>query len=196
MCCSQFLPMSGGPFPWTTSCGNCFSSCWPCCTFTNSSPTTLIGSPVYVLRLTGECCSWVAGNIAFLVVSDMIETAAPVSNSIGGLLPLISMSTLIRLVTFSPKVNKGKSPSLSASVVSSSTNFVFSGEFLLFDHLGSWSYVTYRRELCAPPCHNCGMLPVKIGTPVHCDYCDHNNGRAFSHPCAGAQLRTRLAAIL
>ena len=88
----------------------------------------------------------------------MIETAAPVFNSIGRLLPL---STLIGLVAFSPKVNKGRSPLLSAS-----TNFMFSREFLLFDRLGFAVLHDHDHDLqaaamlCAPPCHNCGMLHV------------------------------------
>ena len=85
---------------------------------------------MYVLRFTDECCNLAVGNSAFLVASEMIETAAPVSNSTGKFLPLISMSTLIGLVAFSPKVNRSSS-SGSLSVVSNWTNLVCSGEFLL-----------------------------------------------------------------
>ena len=82
-----------------------------------SSPSTLIGSPVFVQRHRDAGLSGTSENNFWHTVCEIIETAAPVSTSMLRILPLISMSTVIEciLLVESCILNNGSSESVSLS---------------------------------------------------------------------------------
>ena len=85
-CCSQFRPRRLTPFPVTTVSGKAFDCC-PYCTCASSSPTIVIGSPVYVVSFTRGLRRVASGNKASCWLCEMVETATPVSLSIRSIFP-------------------------------------------------------------------------------------------------------------
>ena len=96
MCLSHFRPGRLGPLHPTAS--TSFFFCSTYCTCMLSIPMTSIHSSVQVLRTKLEGCRVLSANMVqdFLVTSEMINRAAPVSTTMSSFFPFSSICTLMR----------------------------------------------------------------------------------------------------
>ena len=91
---SQFRPNKLGPSPATTT-STRGEVCPLHSTWTLSCPIICIGSSVYVFKMSLDLCSFFLGNIFLRVTSEMIDTAAPVSNSmVSGLSSTLTVTSI------------------------------------------------------------------------------------------------------